>query len=134
MDFTLRSPTKTQCYWDHGIENTKLDCLLHHHAHVIMFEHSEPCEQVHCHLGTKVVLPEIESKAQGEDGLRECFNNGRIWSSPSRQQEALIHRKLLHSLSLQNPLHISQLKPGNQHEMLLPVIARRIEVWWSRIM
>ncbi|GFU15975.1 hypothetical protein NPIL_648481, partial [Nephila pilipes] len=45
-----------------------------------------------------------ESEAQGENDLRECFNNGRLRSSPSRQREARIIGKINRQTSKQNLL------------------------------
>ncbi|GFW08058.1 hypothetical protein TNCV_2978261 [Trichonephila clavipes] len=54
-------------------------------AHVTMFELS--------------VLPERCSEAYGEDDLLECFDNGSLGSSLSRQRDASIQRKILHSIT-----------------------------------
>ncbi|GFV00368.1 hypothetical protein TNCV_3643461 [Trichonephila clavipes] len=60
------------------IRDTTLDVPLHHHAHVIMFEHNEMREQSCCHPGTQDFLPEKESEAYCEDDSRECFDNGGL--------------------------------------------------------
>ncbi|GFW54474.1 hypothetical protein TNCV_1608381 [Trichonephila clavipes] len=54
---SLKNPTNHQGYSDY------IDVSLHHHGHVTMFKHSDPCEHEHCHLRTQDFHPVRESEA-----------------------------------------------------------------------